>query len=109
MKREYELKRRLRSLSMRGEAVSAMTSLSAHHFREARGAVPTARRYRQGVEEILRLTGASLPAWVPSVSWSSAESWDCAAGTTRSLPQLAGSAAKSSGQGPRAASGIGSV
>lgn len=62
MKREHELKRRLRSLSTLGEAISAMKSLSAHHFREARGAVEPARSYRQGVAQLLRVTGVSLPA-----------------------------------------------
>lgn len=60
MKREYELRRRLRSLQALGEAVSAMKSLSAHHFRETRKAVEPARAYRAGVERILAWTGASL-------------------------------------------------
>jgi len=62
MKREVELKRRLRSLGSLREAVGAMKSLSAHHFREARQAVEPARTYRDGVERILGWTGASLPA-----------------------------------------------
>jgi len=60
MKREVELQRRLRSLSTLGEAVGAMKSLSAHHFREARKAVGPARSYREGVERILICSGASL-------------------------------------------------
>lgn len=62
MKREIELRRRLRTLDALGEAVGAMKSLSAHHFREARNAVEPARTYREGVEHILRRVGATLPA-----------------------------------------------
>lgn len=62
MRREAELKRRLRSLATLGDAISAMKSLSAHHFRETRHAVEPARAYRAGVERILSLTGAALPA-----------------------------------------------
>lgn len=62
MKREHDLKRRLRSLSTLGDAVSAMKSLSAHHFREARGAVEPARLYREGVEQIASRVGARLAA-----------------------------------------------
>jgi F-type H+-transporting ATPase subunit gamma len=61
MKREYDLKRRLRSLETLGEAVSAMKSLSAHHFRETRNAVGPARVYREGVERFLGWAGAGLP------------------------------------------------
>ena len=61
MKREVELQRRLRSLEALGEAVGAMKSLSAHHFREARRGIEPARRYREGVERILGWAGASLP------------------------------------------------
>lgn len=62
MKREYDLKRRLRSLQTLGEAVSAMKSLSAHHFREARSAVEPARAYREGVERILAWASPTLAA-----------------------------------------------
>ena len=61
MKREYDLKRRLRSLQTLGEAVSAMKSLSARHFRETRSAVEPARVYREGVERFLGWAGAGLP------------------------------------------------
>lgn len=57
--REVELKRRLRSLKALGEAVGAMKSLSAHHFRQARQAVEPARTYRDGVERILGWAGPS--------------------------------------------------
>lgn len=62
MKREYDLKRRLRSLQTLGQAVGAMKSLSAHHLREARKAVEPARVYREGVERFLGWAGATLPA-----------------------------------------------
>jgi F-type H+-transporting ATPase subunit gamma len=62
MKRELELRRRLRSLETLGEAVGAMKSLAAHHFREARAALAPARAYRQGFDHALQSTGASLPA-----------------------------------------------
>jgi F-type H+-transporting ATPase subunit gamma len=62
MKREQELRRRLRSLETLGEAVAATKSLSAHHFRESRDAVGPARAYREGVERFLAWTGATLAA-----------------------------------------------
>lgn len=62
MKREVELERRLRSLKALGEAVGAMKSLSAHHFRDARRVLEPARAYRQSVERIAGWVGASLPA-----------------------------------------------
>jgi F-type H+-transporting ATPase subunit gamma len=62
MKREYDLKRRLHSFEALGEAVSAMKSLSAHHFRETRRVVEPARTYREGVERILAWSGAALGA-----------------------------------------------
>jgi F-type H+-transporting ATPase subunit gamma len=60
VKREHDLERRLRSLQTLGEAVSAMKSLSAHHFRETRSAVEPARVYREGVERFLGWAGAGL-------------------------------------------------
>jgi F-type H+-transporting ATPase subunit gamma len=57
MRRQVELERRLRTLHGLGEAVRAMKSLSAHHFRQARAAVLPARSYRQGVEHILEQFG----------------------------------------------------
>jgi F-type H+-transporting ATPase subunit gamma len=59
MKREADLRRRLHSLSLLGEAVGAMKSLSAHHFREARRAVEPARVYREGVERMLDWCGVA--------------------------------------------------
>jgi len=62
MKRELELRRRMHSLQALEEAVSAMKSLSAHHFREARKAVEPARAYREGIERILGWVGTTLAA-----------------------------------------------
>ncbi|MCB9569112.1 MAG: F0F1 ATP synthase subunit gamma [Myxococcales bacterium] len=62
MKRELELGRRLHSLETLGDAVSAMKSLSAHHFRETRDALEPARTYREGVLRLAEATGAELPA-----------------------------------------------
>ena len=62
MKRESDLKRRLRTLETLREAVGAMKSLSAHHFRDARSGVEPAREYRAGVERILAWTRADIPA-----------------------------------------------
>lgn len=62
MKRERDLELRLQSLETLRQAVVAMKSLSAHHFRTAREALEPARAYRTGLDRILRSTGASLPA-----------------------------------------------
>jgi F-type H+-transporting ATPase subunit gamma len=62
VKRERDLEIRLRSLETLGEAVGAMKSLSAHHFRESRLALAPAHAYRDGIERALQSTGASLPA-----------------------------------------------
>jgi F-type H+-transporting ATPase subunit gamma len=61
VRREHDLKRRLRSLGMLGEAVGAMKSLSARHFREARAAIEPARVYREGIQRFLGWAGAGLP------------------------------------------------
>lgn len=60
MRREVELRRHLHSLTGLREAVTAMKSLSAHHFRVAREAVKPARSYRESVERMLGWTEASL-------------------------------------------------
>ncbi len=52
MKRREELTRRLRSLEGLSAAVSAMKSLSAHHFRAVRAEVEPCRSYREGVERL---------------------------------------------------------
>jgi F-type H+-transporting ATPase subunit gamma len=62
VKRERDLRRRLQSLETLGEAVAAMKSLSAHHFREARAGLEPTRRYREGVDRMLAQIGGGLPA-----------------------------------------------
>jgi len=62
MRREIELKRRLRSMKALGQAVGALKSLSAHHFRHARQTVEPARIYRDGVGRILEGSGVSFPS-----------------------------------------------
>jgi F0F1-type ATP synthase gamma subunit len=53
MSRERVLRRRLHVLGTLHEAVGALRSLSAHHFRAARAALPAARTYRAEVEATL--------------------------------------------------------
>lgn len=60
MKRELELRRRLRSLDTLGEAVRSMKNLSAHHFRESRRGLEPMHVYREGVDRVLARTGAEL-------------------------------------------------
>jgi F-type H+-transporting ATPase subunit gamma len=50
MRRELFLRRRLRTLGTLNDAVSALKSLSAHHFRLCRQALTPARAYRDAVE-----------------------------------------------------------
>jgi F-type H+-transporting ATPase subunit gamma len=59
MKREQYLRRRLHTLRTLNEAVSAMRSLSAHHFRLSRQALPAARAYREEIENALAEVGVS--------------------------------------------------
>ena len=59
MKREQYLRRRLHTLKTLNEAVSAMRSLSAHHFRLSRQALPAARAYRDEIENALAEVGVS--------------------------------------------------
>jgi F-type H+-transporting ATPase subunit gamma len=61
MKRERSLRRRLHSLETLSEAISAMKSLSAHHFRSARAALPAARAYREGIDQALATIGLHQP------------------------------------------------
>ena len=53
MKLEKTLRRHLKLQETLLEAVSAMKSLSAHHFRLSRAALPAAREYRSGIERII--------------------------------------------------------
>ncbi len=62
MKRQRDLQERLRALRALRQAIGAMKSLSAHHFRQSRAALAPARAYRDGIERLLASTGASLPA-----------------------------------------------
>jgi F-type H+-transporting ATPase subunit gamma len=62
VKREHDLRERLRSLEALGAAVSAMKNLSAHHFREARAGLEPARAYREGIDRVAGIIGAALPA-----------------------------------------------
>ena len=53
MKVEKTLRRRLKWQEALLEAVSAMKSLSAHHFRLARATLPPAREYRNAIEQVV--------------------------------------------------------
>ncbi|MCA9133628.1 MAG: F0F1 ATP synthase subunit gamma [Planctomycetales bacterium] len=53
MQRQQQLKHRLQTLAALQDAVGAMRSLSAHHFRQARQALPAARVYRDEIDEIM--------------------------------------------------------
>lgn len=61
MKRERFLRRRLHTLHTLNEAVSAMKSLSAHHFLQCRQALPAARAYRDEIEQAIADIGV-VPA-----------------------------------------------
>lgn len=61
MKRELDFARRLQTLQALHDAVSAMRSLSAHHFRIARGALPPAREYRREIDGIVDAIGIHQP------------------------------------------------
>lgn len=61
MRREQVLHKRLRSQEALSEAVSAMKSLSAHHFRTARREVKPAREYRDGVGRVISALNLPLP------------------------------------------------
>lgn len=68
MKREQFLKHRLQALSTLQDAVGAMRSLSAHHFRRARQGLKTSREYRDEVNTMVAEIGIQqpLPVGVPS-------------------------------------------
>jgi F-type H+-transporting ATPase subunit gamma len=53
MRHELYLRRRLHTLQALHDAVSAMRSLSAHHFRVLRQALPAARAYRAAIERVV--------------------------------------------------------
>ena len=61
MKRQQFLQHRLQTLSALSDAVGAMRSLSAHHFRLARQALPAARQYRDEMNTIVSEIGIHQP------------------------------------------------
>jgi F-type H+-transporting ATPase subunit gamma len=66
MSQERSLRARLRTLATLHEAVGALRSLSAHHFRVARAALPEARAYRREIEaDLAVLAGAPAPPRAP--------------------------------------------
>jgi F-type H+-transporting ATPase subunit gamma len=64
MSREAQLRRHVRGLEVLEQAVFAMKSLSAHHFRQARAALIYARTYRESLEAAV--AAAPLPASPPA-------------------------------------------
>ncbi len=68
MKPARQLERRLRTLNTLHEAVSAMKSLSAHHFRLCRNALAPARAYRTQVERAALEAGLHQPPPAPSAT-----------------------------------------
>jgi F-type H+-transporting ATPase subunit gamma len=66
MKREQALRRRLHAQETLYEAVSALKSLSAHHFRIARAARPATRAYRTGIDDALAAIGLAPPVLPPA-------------------------------------------
>ncbi len=65
MSRERVLQRRLRTLGTLDEAVGALRSLSAQHFRAARAPLAAARAYRDEVQRFLRVLEPSRAAPPP--------------------------------------------
>lgn len=59
MKREQYLRHRLHTVRTLNEAVSAMRSLSVHHFRLSRKTLPAARTYREEIENSIADVGVS--------------------------------------------------
>lgn len=59
MKREQYLRHRLHTVRALHEAVSAMRSLSAHHFRLSRQALPAARTYRDEIVKSIADVGVN--------------------------------------------------
>jgi len=64
MKRQQFLRHRLQTLSALRDAVGAMRSLSAHHFRRARQSLPSARGYRSEMDTIIAEIGIHQPLHV---------------------------------------------
>jgi F-type H+-transporting ATPase subunit gamma len=69
MRREHSLQRTLRSLETLSDAIGAMKSLAAHHFRATRAALPAAHAYREGIDDaisVLRLHQQPTPSDRPA-------------------------------------------
>jgi F-type H+-transporting ATPase subunit gamma len=66
MKRAQALRRRLHAQETLYEAVSALKSLSAHHFRLARAALPATRAYRSGIDDAIAAIGLTPPVMPPA-------------------------------------------
>ncbi len=64
VKRQQYLRHRLQTLSALRDAVGAMRSLSAHHFRRARQALQAARQYRDEMDTIIAEIGIHQPLHV---------------------------------------------
>jgi F-type H+-transporting ATPase subunit gamma len=61
MRHEMALRRRLHTLHTLHDAVAAMRSLSAHHLRGLRQALPAARAYRTEIESVVAAIGLHQP------------------------------------------------
>ncbi|MEX2187018.1 MAG: FoF1 ATP synthase subunit gamma [Pirellulales bacterium] len=64
MKRQQYLKQRLQTLAALRDAVGAMRSLAAHHFRRARQALAAARQYRGEMDTVIAEIGIHQPLHV---------------------------------------------
>ncbi len=64
MKRQQYLQHRLQTLAALRDAVGAMRSLSAHHFRRARQALAAARQYRGEMDTVIAEIGIHQPLHV---------------------------------------------
>ena len=64
MKRQQSLQHRLQTLTVLQDAVGAMRSLSAHHFRRARQALVAARQYRSEMNDVIAEIGIEQPLHV---------------------------------------------
>lgn len=64
MKREQFFKHRLQALSTLQDAVGAMRSLSAHHFRRARQGLNASREYRDEINTVVAEIGIQHPIHV---------------------------------------------
>lgn len=62
MKRELDFTRRLQTLKALHDAVSAMRSLSAHHFRIVRKSLAETREYRDEIDRIVDAIGIHQPS-----------------------------------------------